>query len=106
LPIEWKIEEENYRSKGKQKPDLKNPDARIAFRQEGRAYATTGLVVQREELKRLGVVGDWDHPYSTMAYAAEATIARELMRFAANGTLYRGRKPARWRGGGKPRPAE
>jgi isoleucyl-tRNA synthetase len=96
LPIEWKIEEENYRSKGKQKPDLKNPDAMIAFRQECRAYATHWLGVQREEFKRLGVVGDWDHPYSTMAYAAEATIARELMKFAANGTLYRGSKPVMW----------
>lgn len=96
LPIEWKIEEENYRSKGKQKPDLKNPDAMIAFRQECRAYATHWLGVQREEFKRLGVVGDWDHPYSTMAYQAEAAIARELMKFAANGTLYRGSKPVMW----------
>jgi isoleucyl-tRNA synthetase len=96
LPIEWKIEEENYRSKGKQKPDLKNPDAMIAFRQECRAYATRWLSVQREEFKRLGVVGDWDHPYSTMAYPAEAAIARELMKFAANGTLYRGSKPVMW----------
>jgi len=96
LPIEWKIEEENYRSKGKQKPDLKNPDAMIAFRQECRAYANRWVSVQREEFKRLGVVGDWDHPYLTMSYAAEATIARELMKFAANGTLYRGSKPVMW----------
>jgi isoleucyl-tRNA synthetase len=96
LPIEWKIEEENYRSKGKQKPDLKNPAAMIAFRQECRAYATHWLGVQREEFKRLGVVGDWDHPYSTMAYPAEAQIAREIMKFAANGTLYRGSKPVMW----------
>jgi isoleucyl-tRNA synthetase len=96
LPIEWKIEEENYRSKGKQKPDLKNPDAMIAFRQECRAYANHWLNVQREEFKRLGVVGDWDHPYLTMTYPAEAQIARELMKFAANGTLYRGSKPVMW----------
>jgi isoleucyl-tRNA synthetase len=96
LPIEWKIEEENYRSKGKQKPDLKNADAMVAFRQECRAYATHWLGVQREEFKRLGVVGDWDHPYSTMAYPAEAAIAREIMKFAANGTLYRGSKPVMW----------
>jgi isoleucyl-tRNA synthetase len=96
LPIEWKIEEENYRSKGKQKPDLKNPDAMIAFRQECRTYANHWLSVQREEFKRLGVVGDWDHPYLTMTYPAEATIARELMKFAANGTLYRGSKPVMW----------
>ena len=97
LPIEWKIEEENYRSKGKQKPDLKSDAAAmIAFRQECRAYATHWLGVQREEFKRLGIVGDWDHPYSTMAYPAEAQIAREIMKFAANGTLYRGSKPVMW----------
>ena len=55
LPIEWKIEEENYRSKNKPKPDLKNSAAMLAFRQECRAYATHWLGVQREEFKRLGV---------------------------------------------------
>src|SRR5262249_162026 len=45
---------------------------------------------------RLGVEGDWDHPYTTMDYAAEAQIAREIMKFAANGTLYRGSKPVMW----------
>ncbi len=96
LPIEWKIEEENYRSKGKPKPDFKDPAAMIAFRRECRAYAERWLDVQREEFKRLGIIGDWDHPYATMDYFAEAQIARELMKFAANGTLYRGSKPVMW----------
>src|SRR5215475_2807654 len=96
LPIEWKIEEENYRAKGKQKPDLSDPAAMIAFRRECRAYAEHWLNVQRDEFKRLGVTGDWDHPYTTMDYAAEAQIARELMKFAANGLLYRGSKPVMW----------
>src|SRR5690348_16135632 len=96
LPIEWKIDEENYRSKGKSKPDLSDPAAMIAFRRECRAYAEHWLNVQRSEFKRLGVVGDWDHPYTTMATFAEAQIARELMKFAANGTLYRGSKPVMW----------
>ena len=96
LPIEWKIEEENYRSKGKTKPDLTDPAAMIAFRQECRAYAQHWLEVQREEFKRLGVEGDWDHPYTTMSFDAEATIASELMKFAMNGTLYRGSKPVMW----------
>ena len=96
LPIEWKIEEENYRSKGKQKPDFRDSAAMVAFRQECRAYATHWLNVQREEFKRLGIIGDWDHPYATMDYFAEAQIARELMKFAANGTLYRGSKPVMW----------
>jgi isoleucyl-tRNA synthetase len=96
LPIEWKVEEENYRSKGKVKPDFRDSAAMVAFRKECRAYATHWLNVQREEFKRLGVVGDWDHPYATMSYPAEAQIARELMKFAANGTLYRGSKPVMW----------
>ena len=96
LPIEWKIEEENYRSKGKPKPDFRDSAAMVAFRKECRAYATHWLDVQREEFKRLGVIGDWDHPYATMSYPAEAQIAREIMKFAANGTLYRGSKPVMW----------
>ncbi len=96
LPIEWKIEEENYRSKGKAKPDFRDSTAMVAFRKECRAYAGHWLNVQREEFKRLGIIGDWDHPYATMDYFAEAQIARELMKFAANGTLYRGSKPVMW----------
>jgi isoleucyl-tRNA synthetase len=96
LPIEWKIEEENYRSKGKAKPDFSDPAAMIAFRRECRAYAEHWLAVQREEFKRLGVVGDWTHPYTTMDFNAEAQIARELMKFRDNGLLYRGSKPVMW----------
>jgi isoleucyl-tRNA synthetase len=96
LPIEWKVEEENYRAKNKQKPNLSDPDAMIAFRRECRAYAQYWLEVQRDEFRRLGGVGDWEHPYTTMSYPAEAQIARELMKFAHNGTLYRGSKPVMW----------
>src|SRR5712691_4595505 len=96
LPIEWKIEEENYRSKGRPKPDFRDSAAMVAFRKECRAYAGHWLNVQREEFKRLGIIGDWDHPYATMDFFAEAQIARELMKFAANGTLYRGSKPVMW----------
>src|SRR5262249_19802154 len=66
------------------------------FRGECRAFATYWLDVQRQEFKRLGVVGDWEHPYSTMDFVAEAVIARELMKFVANGLLYRGSKPVMW----------
>ncbi|MFN4010239.1 MAG: isoleucine--tRNA ligase [Pannonibacter sp.] len=96
LPIEWKIEEENYRSKGKQKPDLKNSVAMIAFRQECRAYAEKWVAIQRDEFRRLGIEGDWDNPYLTMNYDAEAVIAEELMKFALSGQLYRGSKPVMW----------
>jgi isoleucyl-tRNA synthetase len=91
LPIEWKIEEE-YRAKGKNKDAVPINE----FRAECRAFAEHWLAVQREEFKRLGVEGDWAHPYTTMSFAAEAQIARELMKFAANGTLYRGSKPVMW----------
>jgi len=96
LPIEWKVEEENYRSKGRAKPDLSDAEAMIAFRAECRAYAEHWLSVQREEFKRLGGVGDWSHPYTTMSFEAEATIAAELLKFAMNGLLYRGSKPVMW----------
>ncbi|MGZ5827711.1 MAG: class I tRNA ligase family protein, partial [Xanthobacteraceae bacterium] len=91
LPIEWKIEEE-YRAKGKNKDAIPINE----FRRECRAFASHWIDVQREEFKRLGVEGDWEHPYTTMDFAAEAQIARELMKFAANGTLYRGSKPVMW----------
>ena len=96
LPIEWKVEEEFYRAKGKSKPDFSDAKAIIAFRRECRAYAEHWISVQREEFKRLGVVGDWAHPYTTMSYPAEAQIAREIFKFVANGLLYRGSKPVMW----------
>jgi isoleucyl-tRNA synthetase len=91
LPIEWKIEED-YRAKGKNKDAVPV----IEFRQECRAFAAYWIDVQREEFKRLGVEGDWQHPYATMDFAAEAQIARELMQFLRNGALYRGSKPVMW----------
>jgi isoleucyl-tRNA synthetase len=91
LPIEWKIEED-YRAKGRNKDEV--PPAE--FRKQCRDFAAHWLDVQREEFKRLGVEGDWKHPYSTMDFKAEATIASELMKFAMNGLLYRGSKPVMW----------
>ncbi|WP_420408354.1 isoleucine--tRNA ligase [Hoeflea sp.] len=96
LPIEWKIEEENYRSKGKEKPDLKQPSAMLEFRQECRAYADHWIKVQSEEFKRLGIEGDFDKPYKTMDFHAEARIAGELLKIAQSGQLYRGSKPIMW----------
>jgi len=95
LPIEWKVEEE-YRAKGRAKPDFSDGAAINAFRTECRAFAEHWVNVQREEFKRLGVEGDWANPYLTMTYPAEAQIAREIMKFAANGLLYEGSKPVMW----------
>ncbi|MEQ8481016.1 MAG: isoleucine--tRNA ligase [Hoeflea sp.] len=96
LPIEWKIEEENYRSKGREKPDLRQPSAMLEFRQECRAYADHWIKVQSEEFKRLGIEGDFDKPYKTMDFHAEARIAGELLKIARSGQLYRGSKPIMW----------
>ncbi|MDR6871215.1 isoleucyl-tRNA synthetase [Bosea sp. BE125] len=91
LPIEWKIEEQ-YRAKGLNKDDVPV----VEFRKECRAFAEKWVDIQREEFKRLGVEGDWADPYLTMAYPAEAQIAREIMKFAETGQLYRGSKPVMW----------
>jgi len=96
LPIEWKIEEENYRSKGKEKPDLKDPAAMIEFRKECRNWAQHWVDVQSEEFKRLGIEGDFDKPYKTMDFKSEARIAGELLKIARSGQLYRGSKPIMW----------
>ncbi|NHT74159.1 isoleucine--tRNA ligase [Rhizobiaceae bacterium CRRU44] len=96
LPIEWKIEEENYRAKGKGKPDLREPAAMIEFRRECRAYAEKWIKVQADEFKRLGITGDFDNPYLTMNFHAEARIAGELLKIAKSGQLYRGSKPIMW----------
>src|SRR3546814_3337814 len=66
------------------------------FRAECRAYAQHWVDTQREQLKRLGIGGDWDNPDLTMDYEAEATIVRELLKFAANDMLERGAKPVMW----------
>ena len=91
LPIEWKVEEQ-YRAKKRNKDEVPANE----FRAECRAYAQHWVDVQREQLKRLGINGDWDHPYLTMDFAAEATIVTELMKFAESGQLYRGAKPVMW----------
>ena len=96
LPIEWKVEEENYRARGRAKPDVSNAEGMTRFRRECREFARHWISVQSEEFQRLGVVGDWENPYETMHFAAEAMIADELMKFAMNGALYRGSKPVMW----------
>ena len=91
LPIEWKVEEE-HRAKGRDKDAIPINE----FRARCRAFAEHWLTVQSAEFQRLGVIGDWKNPYTTMNFAAEAQIARELMKFAASGQLYRGSKPVMW----------
>jgi isoleucyl-tRNA synthetase len=91
LPIEWKVEEQ-YRKKKLNKDEVPVKE----FRAECRAYAQHWVNVQREQVKRLGVLGNWDKPYLTMDFDSEATIVAELLKFAESGQLYRGAKPVMW----------
>ncbi|HBR69349.1 MAG TPA: isoleucine--tRNA ligase, partial [Rhodospirillaceae bacterium] len=91
LPIEWKVEEE-YRKKKLNKDEVPAKE----FRAECRAYAQHWVDVQRGQLKRLGVMADWDNPYLTMQPESEAVIVAELLKLAASGQLYRGAKPVMW----------
>ncbi len=91
LPIEWKIEEE-YRAAGKNKDAIPINE----FRAECRSFASKWVGIQRDEFQRLGVTGDWQNPYLTMDFKAEAIIAGELLKFADSGQLYRGSKPVMW----------
>ena len=88
LPIEQQVEKEL----GK---DAKTLDA-AAFRDRCEKHALKFVDVMRTEFKRLGCLGDWDHPYLTLAKEYEATIARQLAGFARAGLVYRDKKPVHW----------
>ena len=91
LPIEWKVEEQ-YRKKKLDKDAVPSRE----FRAECRAYAEKWVDVQRDQFRRLGVMGEWDNPYLTMNFEAEAAIVAELLKFADGDQLYRGAKPVMW----------
>ncbi|HTS22161.1 MAG TPA: isoleucine--tRNA ligase [Casimicrobiaceae bacterium] len=61
-----------------------------------RAYATEQIALQKADFQRLGVLGDWDHHYATMAYHNEADEIRTLGRLLAKGYIYRGLRPVNW----------
>jgi isoleucyl-tRNA synthetase len=88
LPIELQVEK-NLGSK-------KHEISKLEMRRECRKYAGKFIDIQREEFKRLGVLGDWENPYLTMNYEYEGLTAAELAKFAHNGGLYRGKKPVHW----------
>ena len=91
LPIEWKVEEQ-YRSTGRDKDQVPVID----FRRECRSFAEYWIDIQKTEFRRLGVIGAWQDPYLTMKYDSEAEIAKEIIKFARNGALYRGVRPILW----------
>lgn len=91
LPIEWKVEED-FRKAGRKKADV----PAVEFRSACRAYADKWIPLQREEFRRLGIEGDWEHYYTTMSFEAEAAIAAEFLRVVRTGLVYRGSKPVMW----------
>lgn len=66
------------------------------FREKCREYAASQIDIQREEFQRLGVFGDWQHPYATFDFAYEANIIRALGKIIENGHLQQGFKPVHW----------
>jgi isoleucyl-tRNA synthetase len=88
LPIELQVD----RTLGDKKKNLSTAQ----FRKECRAYAEGFVGVQRDEFRRLGVMGDWANPYLTMAFGYQASIVRELGTCFAAGRVYRGNKPVHW----------
>jgi len=88
LPIELQVEKKHGR------PGQKLDAA--AFRAACRAFAQEQVNLQRADFKRLGVLGDWDHPYLTMAPPYEAQQLRAFGRIIENGHLYKGVKPVHW----------
>ncbi len=85
LPIELQVEKKH----GKAIPPAQ-------FRELCRAYAAEQIERQKKDFIRLGVMGDWDHPYLTMDFKTEADIIRALGNIYDRGYLYQGRKPVNW----------
>jgi isoleucyl-tRNA synthetase len=88
LPIELNVEKELGAAAKDRTP--------VEFRRACRAYAERFVDSQRNDFKRLGVLGDWERPYLTMAPAFQATIVRALGKFVARGLVYKGKKPVHW----------
>jgi isoleucyl-tRNA synthetase len=88
LPIEWQVDHEL----GDKKLEMTQSEVRKRCRD----FADHFIKIQRDEFKRLGVLGEWDNPYLTMNYIYEATIVREFGKFALNGSLLKSKKPVYW----------
>jgi isoleucyl-tRNA synthetase len=88
LPIEHQVDKEL----GGKKTAMSQVEKRRACR----VYAEKFVGIQREQFKRLGVFGEWDNPYLTMAYPYEATTVAEFGKLYLNGSVYKGKKPVYW----------
>ena len=88
LPVELQVEKK-----------VGKPGKKVSageFRKACREYVVTQVNGQREDFIRLGVLGDWEHPYLTMDYRFEADIVRSLGRIVENGQVHKGYKPVHW----------
>lgn len=89
LPIEWKVEEDLIESGVKEWTT-------VEFRQLCRNFATKWLDTQREEFRRLGVMGDWYDNYNTMVFKSESAILNNLLEFVKKGLVYQNKRPVMW----------
>lgn len=89
LPIELQVEKNIGRAK-------KLAMSKAEIRRLCKEYAEKYISIQREEFKRLGVLGDWERPYRTLDPAYEAQEIRELGKIVESGALYRQKKPVYW----------
>lgn len=88
LPIEHQVD----KHLGEKKDAVSTAEKRRLCRE----YAARFIDIQRDEFRRLGVLGDWEHPYLTMSFGYEAGILREFGRFVESGAVYKGTKPVYW----------
>ena len=91
LPIEWKVEEK-FRDEGKNKEEIPIND----FRNECRLFAKNWKKKKKKQFMRLGILGNWSNPYTTMEFSSESIIVKEFHKFLMSGDLYRGSKPVMW----------
>ncbi len=94
LPIEHQVDKELGLDRAP--IDVRRAMDPVEKRRRCREYAARFVDIQRAEFKRLGVFGEWDNPYLTMAPAYQAVIAREFGRFVGRSTVYKGLKPVHW----------
>jgi isoleucyl-tRNA synthetase len=88
LPIEHQL----FKELGKHKSQIPQNE----FRKKAHAYALKYVALQKEEFKRLGVFGDWENPYLTLAHDYEEAIVRSFAQLLKQGYVYRGLKPVNW----------
>jgi isoleucyl-tRNA synthetase len=88
LPIELQVDKDLGAKKRELSP--------VAFRKACRAYAEKFIAIQKKEFERLGILGEWDAPYLTMAPSYQATIVRQLASFVEKGLVYKAKKSVHW----------